>query len=155
MTFTNGADHSWWESPVRRRAGPALLTMTPPRDALPRDLCAWRGRDAIPRVRRCTSASRSSPLCLFPAFLCVVHVLMNARRRTRGSASMPRSPLKRTNNRENNPERLCYGMDIVDTKYRCAAQCASHDARDRSGISIRRVGNSEDVTDHGLAGNRK
>ena len=30
---------------------------------------AWRGRDALPRVRRCTSASRSSPLCLYRFFL--------------------------------------------------------------------------------------
>ena len=29
----------------------------------------WRGRDALPRVRRCTSASRSTPLCLLPLFL--------------------------------------------------------------------------------------
>jgi hypothetical protein len=34
----------------------------------------WRGRDALPRVRRCTSANRSSPLCLF-RFVSAVQVL--------------------------------------------------------------------------------
>ena len=129
-------------------------------DALPRDRPRERGKDALPRVRH---RSVAKP---FQSQTSLVRLQSSATKRFEdaGDAEHAReripnmsrnSPLKRTNNRENNPERLCYGMDIVDTKYRSAAQCASHDARDRSGISIRRVGNSEDVTDHGLAGNRK
>ena len=36
---------------------------------------AWRGRDALPRVRRCTSASRSTPLWLYRLFFAPVQVL--------------------------------------------------------------------------------
>jgi len=61
------------------------------RDALLRE---WRGRVALPRDRRCASASRCSPFCLFLSFLCACSRPMDARRRTRGSASLP-APAKR------------------------------------------------------------
>ena len=35
----------------------------------------WRGRDALPRVRRCTSARPFQPFILIPPFLCVCYVL--------------------------------------------------------------------------------
>ena len=57
--------------------------------------------------------------------------------------------------RKNDSERLHCGMDIVDTKNRGATQSARHHAGNRSGIPICRVGNSENVTDHRLSGNRK
>jgi len=48
---------------------------------------AW---DALPRVRRGTSENRSNPFMLIPAFLCACSRSVDVRRRTRGSASLPR-----------------------------------------------------------------
>src|SRR5271165_611575 len=51
----------------------------------------WRGRgDALLRVRRRASGSRSGPLCLFSPLLSACSRSLDIQRRTRGSASPPR-----------------------------------------------------------------
>jgi hypothetical protein len=52
---------------------------------------ALRGRDALLRVRRCTSGNHSNPVTVFPPFLCAYPRCTDVQRRSRGSASLPRS----------------------------------------------------------------
>ena len=68
----------FWRKDIRRhtnrmwRTGAMRQRYTRPGGKWPARVAGW---DALPRVRRCTSGSRRSPLSLIPAFQCVLRFM--------------------------------------------------------------------------------